>query len=70
MELQIVYAYGYRYYNSLNNIVEDSGAEVERRPLVTKLSGSNPVMSGFCLWDFPTQWARVLAKYPGSRNRA
>ena len=27
--------------------VEDSGTEVERRPL----PGSNPVMSGFCLWD-------------------
>ena len=31
------------------NVVEDSGTEVERRPLVPKVPGSNPVMSGFCL---------------------
>ena len=33
--------------------MEDSGAEVERRPLVPKVPVSNPVMSGFYLWDFP-----------------
>ena len=32
--------------------MKDGGAEVvERRPLVLQASGSNPVMSGFCLWD-------------------
>ena len=40
--------------------VEDSGTEVERRPLVRKVPSSNPVISGFCLWDFSTQTARVL----------
>ena len=30
------------------------GTEVERRPLVPKVPGSNPMMSGFCLWDFST----------------
>ena len=40
--------------------MEDSGTEVERRPLVPKVPGSNPVMSGFCLLDFPTHTARVL----------
>ena len=33
---------------SLTNIqVEDSGAEVERRPLVSKVTGSSPVTLGF-----------------------
>ena len=50
--------------------MENSGTEVERRPLVPKVPGSNPEMSGFCLWDFSTQTARVLVKYPGSRHRA
>ena len=38
-------------------IVEDSGAEEERRPLVS------------LLWDFSIQTARVLVKSPGSRHR-
>ena len=50
--------------------VEDSGTEVERRPLVPKVPGWNPVMSGFCLWDFSTQKARVLVMFPGSRHRS
>ena len=33
----------------LKRMVEDSGAEVECRPLVPKVSGSNPMMNGFLL---------------------
>ena len=33
---------------------EDSDAVVERRPLVPSVPGSNPVMSGFCLWAAST----------------
>ena len=59
-----LYALLIRYY------LEDSGIEVERRPLVPKVPGSNPAISGFCLWDFSTQTARVLVKFRGSRHRA
>ena len=44
------------FYFALPNFnyiyVEDSATEEERRPLVPKVLGSNPVMSGFCLLDF------------------
>ena len=31
----------------------DSGAEVQRRPLVPKVQDSSPVIRGLRLWDFP-----------------
>ena len=35
-------------------MVEDSGTGVERRPLVPKVPGSNPVLwAGSAFWDFP-----------------
>ena len=46
--------------NQLCPFMEDIGAEVERRPLVSKLPVSSPVMRGSRLWDFSTQTARVL----------
>ena len=50
------------------NCVVDSGAVIECRPLVPKVPGSNPVISGFYLWDFSTQTARVLAMSQGNRT--
>ena len=49
--------------------MEDSGAVVERRPLIPMVPGLNPVMSGLGLWDFSTQAVQELVKSPGSRHR-
>ena len=32
--------------------MRDFCAVIERRPLVATVPGSNPVMRGFCHWDF------------------
>ena len=39
------YAVSSKYSLFTKSFVEDSGAEVERRPLVSKVPGSSPVLS-------------------------
>ena len=49
--------------------MRNSCAEVERRPLVEKAPGSNPVMNGFCFGDFSTRTARVMVNYEEDGKR-
>ena len=60
---------GYNHEQCLG-FVEDRGARVECLPLIPKVLGSNLVMSGLSLWDFSTQIAQVMVKFPRRRHQA